>query len=175
MTFHECSFESDVMDAIVSARWPHRCDVSLQAHVAGCDVCRDLVAVAAPLRADFDEAYALARVPSAEAVWWRARIRARSEAERQAIRPVLVAAACAVTCALALLAGAISLGMPWLRDAFASGSSFQVSLAQALDMGRRVSLVADRSGPHLLAFCVLLVATPVALYFAAREGHRGGG
>jgi hypothetical protein len=177
---HECPYEADVMDAIASMRWPDRCEPSLQAHVAGCDVCRDLALVAAPISHAFDEAIAVARVPSADAVWLRAQVRARADAERLAMRPVLVTAAVALACAIGLAAGAVTLGLPWLRATLADRLAAMEPrlpalppLGQAMpDVAALVAGVAQWSPVHLVALGALLLAAPLALYAAGWEGTR---
>ena len=46
MTVPECPREQDVINAIVTGRWPHQCDETLTAHAAECRVCKELVDVA---------------------------------------------------------------------------------------------------------------------------------
>jgi hypothetical protein len=73
----DCRFEQDVLDAIASRRWPAKADDALRAHVAACESCADLAAVAGALVNEEELAYAEARVPSSGAVWHRAQLRAR--------------------------------------------------------------------------------------------------
>ena len=40
----ECPHESDVLTAVYTRRWPDRADETLRAHVATCEICRDLAA-----------------------------------------------------------------------------------------------------------------------------------
>ena len=93
MTLHECPRESDVLDAVASARWPDRVSPALVAHVASCDVCADVAVVAQALRDDQDRAWQEASVPSSGQVWWRAEMRAKQEAIRAASRPIASQAA----------------------------------------------------------------------------------
>ena len=46
MTIIECPRESDVLDAIDAKRWPHRVNQELVDHVAGCEICSDVLTVA---------------------------------------------------------------------------------------------------------------------------------
>ena len=52
----ECARESDVLDALASARWPSRVERELADHVASCAICQDVVTVATAIQADHDEA-----------------------------------------------------------------------------------------------------------------------
>jgi hypothetical protein len=91
MTIIECPRESDVLDAIDSKRWPHRVDRELVDHVASCDICSDVLAVAAAMREDHDATWQEASLPSSGQVWWRAEMRVRQEAIRAASRPITFA------------------------------------------------------------------------------------
>ncbi len=103
----DCAREDDVLDMLAAARWPGRCDAELAAHIQACGVCRDLIAVAAPLLDEHEHATREARIPPSALVWWRAQARAREEAARAAARPIAfaqgVAAACAVWAAVSLM------------------------------------------------------------------------
>ena len=99
MTAHECPREQDALDAVAARRWPGR-DDELSAHIAHCDVCGDLVAVAAALRDDWDAVADQPPLPVADLVWWRAQVRARTEAARLAGRPITVVQAISAATAL---------------------------------------------------------------------------
>jgi hypothetical protein len=116
MTPVECRREPDVLDALATGRWTAHRDAELAAHVAGCPMCADLVAVVEPLMAERDGALAAVQVPAAGTVWWRAQTRARREAAREAARPVTVAQAVGALAALAACAALLWLAMPWLPD-----------------------------------------------------------
>jgi len=73
----ECPREADVLDALASARWPHRVDTALSEHVSSCGICQDVIAVASAIREDHDAAWREASVPSSGQMWWRAEMRAR--------------------------------------------------------------------------------------------------
>src|SRR6185503_1416523 len=89
----ECPFEADVLSAVYTNRWPERAEPELQAHVAQCAICADIVAVAPLFEEDYEFARRSAQVPDSGLVWWRAQMRARTEAERAAVRPITVAQA----------------------------------------------------------------------------------
>jgi len=93
MTSIDCSYEDDVLTAVNTGRWPDRVDDDLTAHVASCELCRELVAIA-PL---FAEAAATPQraLPDASVVWLRSQMHAREEATRLAERPISVSQAVA--------------------------------------------------------------------------------
>ena len=71
-----------------------------------------MAALADVLRDDFNRTSQLARVPTPEIVWWRAQMRAREEANRAALRPILLTQAVSMAALIGVLvaaAGRISL------------------------------------------------------------------
>ena len=111
-----CPREPDVFDLIWTRQWPARADAELRAHVTGCEVCSDLVLVAASIADLEDGASASVRVPEAGAVWYAAQVRARQELAERAARPVLAAELVAVAGALTAALFAWRLGAPALRS-----------------------------------------------------------
>jgi hypothetical protein len=152
MTAIECPRESDVVDALASARWPHRVGRELAEHVEACAICTDLVAVATAMRDDHDLAWHLSNVPSSGQVWWRAEMRARQEAIREASRPIAIAQGVAALLALGLTATAGWFAWPSI---YGRVSSF---VMQAPTLGSRLAL------PLMVALAVLLVIAPLAVY-----------
>ena len=128
MTFVECPREQEVIDAMTTMQWPERCAAELQAHVAACEGCRDLVATVAPLSEAWLENRADAHVPASGMVWWRAQMRARREAASTAARPITVVQAIAGLAGLVLLVGTLALLSPWVAATF-TGSLSMVSVA----------------------------------------------
>ena len=169
MTRIECTFEQDVIDALQSARWPARAEAALVAHVAGCDVCRDVAAVAALVIADAQDAPAEVRLPDAGAMWLRAQWRARAEAERRVTHPITVAQAGAIAAAAAL--GGVLLG--------ATSGSLQTWLSKmSSDVGAVMptSVMPDALVSAILAHVTMTVGvglaillTPVVAFLATRE------
>lgn len=167
----ECPHESAVLDAILSDNWSAGCPPSLLAHVEACDVCRDLTVVAAAVHGDFEVACATARVPSAGAVWWRAQMRARAEGERRAMRPMLIAAACGLTVLVALTAGALTLGLPWLTGPLADALGIITDGWSVIAFARQAEALAERWLVYAVLAAVLLLAAPVALLVAAWDSR----
>lgn len=173
----DCCREQDVLDALASARWPMRCDDGLRTHVAACPVCSDVVAVAGPLLALQDEAWSSVRVPSPGTVWWRAQLRARREAARQAARPIGVAQAAAGACAVLLTLGAcwaasawISLAAQWLA-AWASSSAVLLSVDLPAIGLPDLTIPARWWWAAALAALWLIVG-PLAFYLALADNDR---
>lgn len=113
----ECLREADVFEAIAFGRWPAAADAELRAHVAGCPVCRDVVAVAVALQSDRQALVRAAQPPTAAVVWWRAAIRARAEATRAAMQPIAVWRRVVAVCIAAAAAAVIPALWQWSRRA----------------------------------------------------------
>jgi hypothetical protein len=169
MTAAECPREQDLLDALVSARWPDRCDEGLRAHVAGCAACADIATVAVPLLYEDEQTYHNARVPPSGLVWWRAELRARQETARIASRPVTVVQWLTVACTAALVAAAGQYVMPSLRG----WTTWLGGIAAAFDFGRVEVVGLQYLAPlgllPWIALAVCLVVAPVAIYLAAPD------
>jgi hypothetical protein len=163
----ECSREQDVIDALATGRWPSRVADELRQHVVSCQICGDTLAVAGPILAERDSFSTEAHVPSSAVMWWRAQMRAKQEAAREATRPVNVAHTVGAICAVALAVALIVIFSPLVRgwtvntiDSL-TGDVARVGLQSAL-------LSQGWLMPALLAG-VWLVLTPLAIYFALAE------
>lgn len=161
----ECAHERDVLDLVLSDRWPERCDADTLAHVAECEICADVVAVALAMREDQAlQPIETAPVPDATLVWWRSQLRAHEEAGRKAARPIAMVQGVAIG-----IAGvaALSLGRtfwPWIRE---YSSSLSSSLSSATAGAAAAMTSAAVAAPWMtLAIAVSIIATPVAVYFA---------
>jgi hypothetical protein len=154
----QCPREGDVLDALASARWPERVAAELADHVASCGICRDVITVASAMQADHDVAWKEASVPSSGQMWWRAEMRARQDAVREAARPVTVAQGVAVVLALSVAVAAGWFGWPSVREFVAT-----LSFAQMPGLGSPMFI------PLAVAMGALLVAAPVALYLVISE------
>jgi hypothetical protein len=143
----ECVREHEIVEAITSGRWPEACDPDLRNHATACAICKDVVLVASALHEERDSAVAVAGVPSAGLVWWRAELRARREAVRAAERPMKwvqsLAAASAAGVAVALVGGML----PFVRQLLTAFTNLP-------EMGLLIG-----------GFATLIVVAPIALYF----------
>jgi hypothetical protein len=146
-----CRYENDVIAAMAAGSWDHAPE-ELKAHVTSCRTCADLALVSQLLKTDHAAMVAEANVPSAGQVWWRAQMRARSEAAEAAARPLFIAQA--VACAAVI--GALVAVVTWLWPTggwhVVSAPPGQLSLAAWVAIGAWV------------------VIAPIALYLVfARE------
>jgi hypothetical protein len=168
----DCVFQSDVLDAVASRRWPARTGDDLLAHVATCSACRDLAAVAQALAAEDEMACAGSRVPSSAVVWHRAQLRVRADMTRAAMRPLGfahgVAFALGMAGAMAVAVWALPLLVSFLPDFSAVGSALSaaVRLRPELDL-ETVAVLSHTSVQIVLAAAAL--AAPLALYLTLRD------
>ena len=166
MTAHACPREQDALDAVASRRWPGR-DDELSAHIATCIVCSDLVAVAAALRDDWDAVPDLPPLPAAGVVWWRAQVRARTEASRLAARPITVVQGISAATAVGVM-----LALSTFAEAPVIGAA-QSFTGQVWSWIPRLAVNAEVAG-HVLRATILgvgvwLVLLPVAVYLTSDE------
>lgn len=163
----ECDREQDVLDAIATYRWPARTDEELRLHVAGCEICADLVEVVRPLLDEQEQASGDARVPPASIVWWRAQIRAREEAARAATWPLTIAHGAAVATVLAVAVGLVMTGWPQLDGWRQSLRSF-ASYVPSIEMPLPGFLVQHSLGIAVVAATCLVLA-PLMVYFVVSD------
>ena len=174
MTPQPCVHEAEVVAAVLSRRWPEACDESLRAHAETCDACREVVAVAALLKEDYDEAReAIAQrdvpLPSAGQIWWRAAVKARVEAAEAATRPLVWGYGVAAACAVALLIAGASVVWPSLLPAFDRLVSLTPWMPPVTSATDAVMAALRAQLPIVIGVAAFLVAVPVALYVALRE------
>jgi len=149
-----CSRESEILDALQSARWPDACDDELRAHARSCAICADLLLVASAIAADVPRA----AIPTAGVVWWRMQRREREEAARAASRTITIVQASSI-------AGAIALALTFLGGMSAMSDTWRTWLARAVQLAS----VPQWNVTLLCAIVVSLALAPVALYFAMSE------
>jgi hypothetical protein len=99
----ECEFESEVLAAVLQARWPDHVDAELHAHVAECGICSDVAAIAGA-------------IDDAGRVWWLARMRAHREAVEAAGGPITAVQAIACGCGIALLGACFGATSTWFQS-----------------------------------------------------------
>jgi hypothetical protein len=166
----ECAREQDVIAAVMSRRWPDRCDVDLRAHVAACGICQDVAEVAVAFGADQDSVSENTRVPTAPHMWWRLQMRARQDAARAARRPIAVAQG--VVAAVIGGLGVAAIGFGW-----AAGSWSVAEVASGIQpaanavVGSLLSFAATPPHATLIfgAIAAGLVLMPVAVFLALSE------
>lgn len=163
----ECSREQDVIDALTSGRWPERAPGELRQHVATCQICEDTLTVVGPIIAVHDSFATDARVPSSAVMWWRAQMRAKQEAAREAARPLNVAQVVGGLSAVALVAASIVFFSPMVRG-WLSGAVHDLTV-DVSRVGLQSALLSQGWLMPALVACLWLVLTPLAIYFAVAE------
>ena len=150
MSAVECVREHEVVAVVMSGRWPDGCEAELREHASACAVCRDVVAIAPALRDDLRRADV--QVPAAGQVWWRAAIRARADAARDAARPMVWLQAVTGAGAAGLALAGVSMVWPRIQGVWQSAPFRGGSFEEAL--------------PLLLAVGIGIVAAPIAYFLA---------
>jgi hypothetical protein len=166
-----CEHEAAVTQAVLARQWPDACDQAVRDHAEACEVCAEVVSIAALLREDYDDARAaISRrdvpLPSAGQIWWRAAVHARAEAAQKAARPLVWGYGAAAACAVGLLAAGIGAAWSSVVPAFDRWVAFTARLAPTADM---VIATVQAQLPIVLGVVACLVAAPIALYLALRE------
>ncbi len=160
-----CPREPEVLRAALAGRWPDGAEEELRAHAASCDACASLGRVACALRADREGMRSRMRIPAAGTVFWRAELRARQEAARNAARPVPLVVVVGLAASAGLAFALVGSGGSWLR-AWASW---------LLDLGPSVTLpppIASTLHAYVIAAIALaagLILVPLAVFLAARD------
>jgi hypothetical protein len=161
----ECQFEADVLAAVVQSRWPDHVDTELREHAAGCPICSDVAAIAGQFEMAGEAERAVATVPDAGRVWWRAEMRARREAVQAAGRPITAAQVIAFACAVGLLGACFGATSMWFQLAFGR----VVSGVSSFDFGGLLASASGMVAEHAL-LCLGLAAIvfllPTAVYVA---------
>lgn len=175
MNAPECPREQDVINAIVTGRWPDQCDESLCAHATECAVCKELVEVTSVMRLDREAMREEMSLPSAGQVWWRAAIRARLEASQRVARPMSWIFGVSAACAAGLAIGVVQLLWSPMRAAFGSPSPDAWAAWLALEFDRVILTLTNLSPLATTGIFVVLGAAaclllaPLALYFALSD------
>ncbi len=163
----ECSFEAEVLAAVLQSRWPERVDAELREHVKGCAVCGDVAAVAGAIESAREEtvAYAPTSLPNSGQVWWKAQMRARREAVEAAGRPITAVQIAAFACAMALMGACIGATSSW----FQAGLKWVSGEVAAFDPKALLPYATGMIAAHgLLVACMvaMVFVVPVAVYLA---------
>jgi len=161
----ECEFESVALAAALQSRFPERVDADLRAHVAGCTICSDVVAIANAVDGAREEMRDRVIVPDAGRVWCLTQIRARRENAEAAGRPITAAQLIAFACAVGLLGacfGATSTrfqsALGWITS---SASGFHAKAVLPSAMGLFV-----QHGALILAMAAAFFLISTAVYLA---------
>ena len=101
MRLSGCSREPELSQLLSRGQWPEACSEELRAHVAGCRLCGELLAVRQALGRERSRATSEALVESPGVLWWRAQLRRRNAAIERIGRPILGAQIFALAVCLA--------------------------------------------------------------------------
>jgi hypothetical protein len=112
MTPTTCPREPELLEQLAQGRPVEIWDAALQHHVARCDLCREVTAVASAMWADHRDALSEHHLPTASQVWWRAQVRARFEAAQSAGRPITLAQGAAGAAIVGVAASVV--GWRWI-------------------------------------------------------------
>jgi hypothetical protein len=159
----ECPREHDVLDALTTGRM----DDELRQHVAACAICADVVDVAAPILIDREDRSRAPHIPSSAVMWWRAQKRARQDAAREAARPITVAHVVGVLSAAGIAIALAVMLSPWLRGAMSNVIAGASSGFSGFSL--QTAILSHGWLMPALMITVLLLLTPIAIYFAVAE------
>jgi hypothetical protein len=166
----DCCREDDVLDALTTGRWPERVDGELRSHVAGCVICADVIEVASAVLEVRNDEPADIQIPSSAVMWWRAQMRARQEAAREAARPINVAQVVGLISVIALGIVAFVALSPWFGGVLGSWMHDVLGATPGLTAtDERISLAGWMVPVILLGAGVWLVLAPLAIYFVVSE------
>ena len=163
MKIVECHRERDVLDALTSDHWPD----DLRAHASTCAICADLVAAVQPILVDRVDLSSEGHLPSSGVRWWRAQMRARQEAAREAARPITIAQVVGAACVLALIVSAIAWVSPVVRAWFVDSTAN--IMANVRNMEFSATTLASQHWLLLAMGLVWLLLAPLVIYFAVAE------
>ena len=170
----ECVHEREVLDLVLSDRWPDRSDPDMVAHVAECAICADVVAVAVAMREDESrvEADIVAAspqhpsvVPDATLVWWRAQLRAQEDAGRRAARPIAMVQGIGIGIGLVAGFSFVRVSWPWIRGYVSETASGLADLA-ARSAAASGTVIAAAPIWLTLGIVAALIVAPIAVYAA---------
>jgi len=123
VTLGACSREKEVAELLRKGQWLQACPAELEAHVAACRACSDLVLVTGSLQQARAHAASVAPLPPPGILWWRAQLRRRNANLERISRPVLGAQIFALAVTLLAAAGFVVANAPhgsswwtWLED-----------------------------------------------------------
>jgi len=158
-----CPLEREIVEALLSGRWPTAVEPELRTHVLACAICAEVAEVAGAVRDDRDVLCAHASVPSSSQVWWQAAMQARVDAQRAAARPIIILQRIAAACT----AGAIASISTWIltRAPWTTLAALIPSFAtQSADLAHASTFTREGAISIVLAFAACALFAPVVLY-----------
>ena len=164
-----CPREHEVVRAVLTRRWPYGADEELHTHTATCEMCSDVLTVAAIFNDERDEELRDVHVPAAGQVWWRAALQAHNDAARAARRPMVWLQGIAGASIVPLIAAMIVVAWPSIREAAGWIATFSSQIDIDAPEVTRVIDVLRPGLPFALAMLACLVVAPVVVYFALSD------
>jgi hypothetical protein len=168
----ECPRESDVLTLVVTGQWPARVPDELRAHVAACEICTELAAAAQAIDSEAEATRPLTRdLPSAGTIWWRAQLRARQEAVRDAVRPITAVHTLGLAAIFAVAGAIFGASAQWFQSGLRSFAAAVRSAAASIDLPAVPDAAALWTGSSTLLLIVVigLVAAAAIVGWAMKE------
>lgn len=161
MSRHQCPREPEVLRA-VALGWQGAGDADVARHCEACPGCAEVRAAAEVLRDALARDAQTARVPSADAMWWRLERRLRLEQIQRAQRIALATQAIVLACAVGVGAAVIQIARPWLSRAGVTAFEPFDGLGTALTAMSHA--LATWATPVSIIVIAWLVLVPAAVY-----------
>ena len=153
----ECQYEDDVLMMAQTGRWPDRAPAELRAHAAQCEFCSDLALVASVL--DDERSQPVGHeLPTSGIVWWKAQLRARQDAAREAVRPITATQALAFAAVVGTVGAVFGATTTWFQDALRWFGSGLGALTAGIRWPSLPSLPQDLTSVGMGYWLILLVA-----------------
>jgi hypothetical protein len=165
----ECPRELEVVNTVLTGRWPDRADEALVAHASGCETCREIAQVSMLLREDADHSRFDVHVPAAGQVWWRAAVRARLESTHAAARPMRWMHAITGAVVLGGVLAAITAVWPMLPGLWRAVRGIQVDLVPSAEVAVAIGNGLAQSMMVGVIAAALLIIAPLALYLVLSD------
>jgi hypothetical protein len=166
MTLQPCPREPEVLRT-VALGWQGAEDRDVARHCEACVRCAEVRAAAEMLRDALARDAQSARVPSAEAMWWRLERRLRLEQIQRAQRITLATQAIVLACTVGVGAAVIQIARPWLSrvgiaalEPFSGFGAALTTVSQAL---------AAWATPVSIIVMAWLVLVPAAVYLGLAD------
>jgi len=145
-----CENEIQILDALGEGLGREALEEPLRRHIESCASCSETVSVYELFQTENAQLCAVAPIPEAGRVWWRATRAARRAAAERALRPILVAERVALAIGGGVLIALLILAAPWLAGQVKHSGVFSGTVVYSLSLA---SLVVTS-----LIVCLLLMA-----------------
>jgi hypothetical protein len=129
-----CENEDRILEALGQGLTPEAMEEPLRRHIAGCASCSEVVYAYELFRNDNAQLCAVAPVPEAGRVWWRAMLAARRSAAERALRPILIAEKVALAVGGGALIALLIFAAPWLAEQLAHTKVFSGTVVYAFSL-----------------------------------------